>query len=263
MCHDAIDTNAAEQALVRLYELEASGRLWEKSALAESMKSLYATTSEVAGSQVQVMTLHKAKGLEFDTVILPALDRQPRGDSTQLLNWFESTLDGQAQLLLAPLEQSGLPIGRREAINRLVRKARERCDAQEKLRLLYVACTRAKKHLHLIARARHKADGQYQTPINSSLLRPLWPLLENHFEQLPDTHNSEEQAASTFAGSEAGALKSDTHEQMALDMGTSEEQMPVFERLATTVSMPDFEPCLLYTSPSPRDRQKSRMPSSA
>ena len=24
-----------------------------------------------------------------------------------------------------------------------------------------------------------------------------------------------------------------------------------------------FEPCLLYTSPSPRDRQKSRMPSSA
>ena len=27
--------------------------------------------------------------------------------------------------------------------------------------------------------------------------------------------------------------------------------------------MPDTEPCLLYTSPSPRDRQKSRMPSSA
>ena len=26
---------------------------------------------------------------------------------------------------------------------------------------------------------------------------------------------------------------------------------------------PDIEPCLLYTSPSPRDRQKSRMPSSA
>ena len=25
----------------------------------------------------------------------------------------------------------------------------------------------------------------------------------------------------------------------------------------------DLEPCLLYTSPSPRDRQKSRMPSSA
>ena len=27
--------------------------------------------------------------------------------------------------------------------------------------------------------------------------------------------------------------------------------------------LPGFKPCLLYTSPSPRDRQKSRMPSSA
>ena len=26
---------------------------------------------------------------------------------------------------------------------------------------------------------------------------------------------------------------------------------------------PNLKPCLLYTSPSPRDRQKSRMPSSA
>ena len=29
------------------------------------------------------------------------------------------------------------------------------------------------------------------------------------------------------------------------------------------VSFADPTPCLLYTSPSPRDRQKSRMPSSA
>ena len=28
-------------------------------------------------------------------------------------------------------------------------------------------------------------------------------------------------------------------------------------------SLADFDGCLLYTSPSPRDRQKSRMPSSA
>ena len=27
--------------------------------------------------------------------------------------------------------------------------------------------------------------------------------------------------------------------------------------------IPDYKHCLLYTSPSPRDRQKSRMPSSA
>ena len=32
---------------------------------------------------------------------------------------------------------------------------------------------------------------------------------------------------------------------------------------AATKAMPKFKACLLYTSPSPRDRQKSRMPSSA
>ena len=32
---------------------------------------------------------------------------------------------------------------------------------------------------------------------------------------------------------------------------------------AVTTPVPDLESCLLYTSPSPRDRQKSRMPSSA
>ena len=33
--------------------------------------------------------------------------------------------------------------------------------------------------------------------------------------------------------------------------------------LAVTVDGTDISSCLLYTSPSPRDRQKSRMPSSA
>ena len=30
-----------------------------------------------------------------------------------------------------------------------------------------------------------------------------------------------------------------------------------------TAALPEPEPCLLYTSPSPRDRTRSRMPSSA
>ena len=34
------------------------------------------------------------------------------------------------------------------------------------------------------------------------------------------------------------------------------------EKQSLEVRLPSF-PCLLYTSPSPRDRQKSRMPSSA
>ena len=39
-------------------------------------------------------------------------------------------------------------------------------------------------------------------------------------------------------------------------------QLEPFE-LSVTTTVDDFGGCLLYTSPSPRDRQKSRMPSSA
>ena len=34
-------------------------------------------------------------------------------------------------------------------------------------------------------------------------------------------------------------------------------------RLGTHIPLPGLNPCLLYTSPSPRDRTRSRMPSSA
>ena len=41
-------------------------------------------------------------------------------------------------------------------------------------------------------------------------------------------------------------------------------KMASHEDLGKAVTKPtDSNPCLLYTSPSPRDRQKSRMPSSA
>ena len=42
--------------------------------------------------------------------------------------------------------------------------------------------------------------------------------------------------------------------------------LSIADRLArngSTVVYSDVDDCLLYTSPSPRDRQKSRMPSSA
>ncbi len=234
VCRDAVDRDAAERALARLSLLEADGRLWEKSVLTDVMKSLYAANAEEGDCRIQVMTLHKAKGLEFGTVILPALDRQPRGDSTQLLNWFESTLDGHAQLLLAPLEQSGVPIARRDRINRLVRKARERCDEQEKLRLLYVACTRARNYLHLIARIRTKPDGQYQTPINSSLLNPLWPLFESELA-VSDTHEPTPVPPGSVP---------DTHEQLVLqiDLDPMIEQPPMLERLPISAKMPLFAP---------------------
>jgi len=197
VCRDASDLDAAERCIARLQHLEASGQLWQPSVLHTAMQSLYAAAGDDDAAQVQVMTLHKAKGLEFDTVIVPALARQPRSDQQQLLNWFESTIEGQAQLLLAPFTERG---ARPDPINHLVRQARNRCDAQEKLRLLYVACTRAKRHLHLVGQARHDKGGDLLPPPRQSLLHPLWPHVESAFAEAAalaaaqDTHKSEPQS---------------------------------------------------------------------
>ena len=48
---------------------------------------------------------------------------------------------------------------------------------------------------------------------------------------------------------------------LALRMGTS--RGPVREAIRMLTGLGLVTACLLYTSPSPRDRQKSRMPSSA
>jgi ATP-dependent exoDNAse (exonuclease V) beta subunit len=159
-CKDELDRDGAKRAIQLLYELEARNELWNKSTIESAIGRLYANATDTGVSQIQVMTLHKSKGLEFDTVILPALDRKPRGDTAQLLNWFELTIDEKPQLLLAPFEQSGLAARSKGKLIKLVKRAGERCDDEEKLRLLYVACTRAKRHLHLVANATFNSKGE-------------------------------------------------------------------------------------------------------
>ena len=46
-------------------------------------------------------------------------------------------------------------------------------------------------------------------------------------------------------------------------LGTTQNQVDGLEAGAVDYVVKPFEPCLLYTSPSPRDRTSSRMPSSA
>jgi len=237
VCRDETDVNAAERAIRRLLSLEAEGRLWQKSVLNDAMLSLYAENPDVSECQIQVMTLHKAKGLEFNTVILPALDRQTRPDGTQLLNWFESTLDGQPQLLLAPFEQSGLDYVSRDKINRLVRKARERCNEQEKLRLLYVACTRAKHQLHLIARAGTGTDGLLRTPIASSLLHPLWPLVSDLYSKA--AANGEASDIETESVDHGDTVQSESPGQLSLAVD-EEQNATFFERLPVDTAQMAF-----------------------
>jgi ATP-dependent exoDNAse (exonuclease V) beta subunit len=117
------------------------------------------------------MTLHRAKGLEFDTVIIPGLGRTtPRGNAA-LLRWRQRP-DG---VLLAPMRPRG---GDKDPVYEyLAMLEREEEDA-ESGRLLYVGCTRAKEHLHLIAALDTKMDAagvmSWKSPSGASALAKLW-----------------------------------------------------------------------------------------
>src|SRR5438132_1676218 len=102
---DATDLEDAEIFLDELERLEHAGAIEDPAALAERLENLYALPDVAAGDDdLQIMTIHKAKGLEFDTVIVPGLDRGPGRSDPPLFLWKEIATGG---LLLAPIKETG------------------------------------------------------------------------------------------------------------------------------------------------------------
>jgi len=120
-------------------------------------------------SGIEVMTIHRAKGLEFDTVILPGLSRGSRGSSRSLLFIKDIYLPSGEHLNLAAVhEDPEDPV-----MSYLQQQDREH-EKAERTRLLYVATTRARQRLHLIA----SIDPAKSRPRAGSLLASLWPAID-------------------------------------------------------------------------------------
>src|SRR5699024_1677583 len=140
---------------------------------------------------VEVMTMHRAKGLEFECVILMGLCRTPRPDTTPLLR----TEQIEGKVLMGPVKRSDSDhpdpisdyLGMRESIR----------SRHELGRLLYVAITRARSELHLVASVEVAADGTPKDPAKSSLLAHLWPALAVPAVPLPEQEASAAVTAST------------------------------------------------------------------
>ncbi len=169
------------QAFLELLEGLDDGGAVDIDTLARSVALLAAAPDPQADETLQVMTIHKAKGLQFDVVIVPGLDRRVRGDTAKLLAWLERPSDGEPELLLAPVKAAGSD---GDALSDYVRSVENnKCD-YETQRLLYVAATRAKKQLHLVARAVFdEKTQQVKQPDSRSLLSLLWPALREDFER--------------------------------------------------------------------------------
>ena len=141
---------------------------------------LFAQPRALTANPVQVMTIHRAKGLEFDHVFLPALERSPNRDRDPLLRWLDLPRgDEGSDLLIAPVPTIGDADG--GELNAYLKRLSAARGANEQARLLYVAMTRAARSLHLTAAPKSRADGTVELRAGT-MLRCLWPVLGKDFQ---------------------------------------------------------------------------------
>ncbi|MGP1717752.1 MAG: UvrD-helicase domain-containing protein [Methylophilus sp.] len=157
-------------------------------ALAEDVKKLYAAPDAKADASLQFMTIHKSKGLEFDTVILPGLDGGNPPDDAKLVIWEEVTLaHGTTELVAAPYvpaarKRQQAALGKTAVVTAYdyLNDLDKTRAAYEDARVLYVAATRAERQLHLLGAAKADKNGDPQ-PRKNTFLHLLWPAVSTWF----------------------------------------------------------------------------------
>ncbi len=178
------DTQAISGYLDLLEKHEQGGRIHELALFNDALAGLYAPPDSLADGRLQIMTIHKSKGLEFGTVILPGLGRAGKHDEAGLLEWLERpNRFGDMDLLMSPIKAS--ETDKNDSISQSLKAINKEKARHELTRLLYVALTRSKNHLHLFAHARLDRNGQAKAE-SHSLLAILWPQLSEHFN--PEVH---------------------------------------------------------------------------
>ena len=163
-CSHEADIEDAHDFLDLLLEVEQSGAGDPLVVLEEAMSERHAAGR---AAPVKVMTIHKAKGLQFDTVILPDLARRTGGHARPLIEFQEFSVEPERSgVLLAPRVPKFIS---EISLHQYLGKVDEERARYEGMRLLYVACTRARNELHLLADVELKKDGSPSIPASSFL----------------------------------------------------------------------------------------------
>jgi ATP-dependent helicase/nuclease subunit A len=181
-------------------------------ALALSLDKLTAQPDPDATSDygVQLMTIHKSKGLEFEVVIVPELQAGTGRNSGRMLTWLERGLAGiddsghVTEFLIAPMQPKGADRGKAKEWVDSVHRERER---QEIRRILYVAATRAREELHFFARAAYKEEQDGELVLcepSESLLSAAWPALQNDVQAQFDEWQNKRRTTESVSLAAAG-----------------------------------------------------------
>ncbi|NOY68360.1 MAG: UvrD-helicase domain-containing protein [Deltaproteobacteria bacterium] len=162
-----------------LEQVTGTGTLSDYNQFNSAVSGLFALPDPLADGSIRIMTIHKAKGLEFDIVLIPGLEKSAPGEVDRLLFWLERPdVPGEEGLLMAPMGETGR---QNDPTYKYIKGLHQKKKGLEVGRILYVAATRAKRELHLFGRINLTEDGFVKTPKNGSFLNMLWPAVEQDF----------------------------------------------------------------------------------
>jgi ATP-dependent helicase/nuclease subunit A len=235
VCRDAAEHVAVSQYLLGLRLLQEQQGRPDAERLRQLAGQLRDRSEAAADRPVQVLTIHHAKGLEWDVVFVPGLGKVARPDSPPLLRWLQLPAPtGDSDLLLA-VHSIGAP----ESTNPLARYiAGLQAERQqnERVRLLYVAITRARRRLYLSGHAPWREGEAAHVPSRRSLLHLLWPAVRESFavQQAPQR----DEGAGNVASLESPWLRLPAYPE-----GSVTRPLPVvtsLARAATDTTAPEF-----------------------
>ena len=188
----------AQRYLEFVNECDRCGEIGNLAEFDRGLEKLYAKPDPQAAANLQVMTMHKAKGLEFDVVILAGLGNRTSNDSKRLLYWLERADRAMGSVVLAPAAEAG---AEKDPIAAYINSVEKKRRIHEDARLLYVAATRARKELHLVGTIQNngKPNGEsalatlwdsvgdaFRAPLQLSLLSDLKPQASSRIERFVD-----------------------------------------------------------------------------
>lgn len=162
-------------------KMESGGSLADVQDLERMLERELVSSRFDPDCRLQIMTMHRAKGLQFDHVILHGIGRPARQSDTAVLSWLVNTgSDGRSTMILSPVGPRSEV--ENDPLHRFIESSQRDKERLELDRLLYVACTRARRSLHLVGSVAVAADAQScRPPAAGTLLHRLWPALERDY----------------------------------------------------------------------------------
>jgi ATP-dependent helicase/nuclease subunit A len=162
------DAGRNVSAMLDLVDELEKGGLIDFALLDERMEQLFAAPDpSPEAARVELLTMHGAKGLQWDVVILPGLGHGNAKSDAPLLAMTDVPLETGVQSLIAVRP----PKRGQDAVFNMVKNVEKIRESNELSRLLYVACTRAETALHMFGHVSEKSG----EAVKGSLLSLLLP----------------------------------------------------------------------------------------